>query len=119
MACWHDDGGIVAMKVIGFLNSASKGPFGHLIDEFREGLKQTGYVDGRNVKIVFKWAKGNYVDLPKLAADLVERKVDLIVTTGGVVSAQEAMRATDKIPIVFVSGYNPAKIKFLRNIKGR
>src|SRR5262245_58931758 len=106
------------MKVIGFLNSASPGPFSPFVDVFRQGLKDSGYVEGENVEIVFRWAKGNYADLPKLAESLVKRGVDVIVTTGGVVSAQEAMRATDTIPIFFVGGFNPAKIEFVARIKG-
>jgi putative ABC transport system substrate-binding protein len=106
------------MKVIGFLNSASQSAFNNFVDLFREGLKDTGYVEDQNVQIVFKWANGKYADLPKLAENLVKRNVDLIATTGGAVSARAAMRATDRIPILFVSGYNPAKIEFLEKIKG-
>jgi putative ABC transport system substrate-binding protein len=72
------------MRVIGFLNSAPKGAqFAGHVAAFRAGLKETGCVEGKDVRIVFKWAQGKYTDLPKMAADLVKRRVDVIATTGG------------------------------------
>ena len=99
-----------AMPVIGFLNSGSPRAFAGLTGAFREGLQQQGFLHGNNVQIEDRWAEGRYEDLPKLAADLVQRGVKLIVATGGVVSAQAAKRATTSIPIVFVVGFDPVKL---------
>src|SRR6266853_2389901 len=72
-----------AMPVVGFLNSASAGPFRQLVDAFRRGLNETGFVEGRNVMIDYRWAEGQYDRLPGFAADLVRRNVAVIVATGG------------------------------------
>lgn len=104
------------MKVIGFLNSASKAPaFDKYVRALHEGLKEGGYAHGENVKIEFNWADGKYADLDKQAADLVKRNVDLIVATGGAVAAQAAVKATKTIPILFVSGSDPIKAGLLKH----
>jgi putative ABC transport system substrate-binding protein len=90
-----------AMPVIGFLGSI--GPIAPQMDAFHQGLSETGYVEGQNVTVEYRWAGGSYDRLPALAADLVGRKVDLIVATGGDVSALTAKSATSTIPIVFTS----------------
>ena len=79
------------VPVIGFLNSASPGPFGRLADAFRQGLREGGYIEGRQVTIEYRWADGQFARLPELAADLVHRRVSLIVAAGGAVSARAAM----------------------------
>ena len=79
-----------AVPLIGFLNSASPGPFVRLADAFRQGLREGGYVEGRNVTIEYRWADGQFARLPELAAELVHRQVSLIVATGGTVSARAA-----------------------------
>ena len=96
-----------AMPVIGYLVSGSRGPAAPNVAAFREGLGETGYVEGQNVAIEYRWAEGHYDWLPILAADLVGRKVDLIVTNGGNAPALAAKGATSTIPIVFETGADP------------
>src|SRR5262249_19248093 len=89
---------------------ASAGAFAHLVDGFRRGLQETGFVEGRNVAIEHRWAEGQYDRVPALAADLVRRQVAVIVTVGGETSAAAAMAATTTIPIVFNVGTDPVKL---------
>jgi putative tryptophan/tyrosine transport system substrate-binding protein len=91
-----------AMPVIGFLHFASLGPFALYAVAFRQGLSETGYVEGQNLAIEFRWAEGSYDRLPAMAADLVDCKVDVIVAAGPP-SARAAKSATSTIPIVFSS----------------
>ena len=98
-----------AMPVIGFLNSGSQDRYRLLLDAFREGLKDGGYVEGRNVAIEYRWAEGQPHRLPEQAVDLVRRQVSLIASTGGSASARAAKVATAKIPIpvLFIAGPDP------------
>src|ERR1700682_5730600 len=95
-----------AMPVIGVLSAGPSGPFSPLMAAFLQGLSETGYVPGQNVTIEYRWAEGHYDRLPGLAADLVNRKVDLIAAFGPP-SARAAKNATTTIPIVFTVGTDP------------
>jgi putative tryptophan/tyrosine transport system substrate-binding protein len=95
-----------AMPVIGYLHFASPDPVRREAAEFHQGLTETGYVEGQNVAIEYRWAEGHYDRLPALAADLVSRKVDVIVAVSGP-SALAAKSATSTIPIVFMTGTDP------------
>ena len=95
-----------AIPVIGVLSAGPSGPFSPLMAAFLEGLSEAGYVEGQNVAIEYRWAEGHYDRLPALAADLVDRKVDLIMA-GSPPSALAAKSATATIPIVFRGGADP------------
>jgi putative tryptophan/tyrosine transport system substrate-binding protein len=93
-----------ATPVIGFLSSRSPAESAPLVAAFREGLRESGHFEGRDVQIVFRWAEGRYERLPEMAADLVGQRIALLVSVGGEVTALAAKAATATIPIVFVIG---------------
>jgi putative ABC transport system substrate-binding protein len=103
-----------AIPVIGFLSSASADAQANSLREFHRGLKETGYIEGENVTIIFRWAEDKIDRLPELADDLIHRKV-AVIQTGGV-AAQTAKAATTTIPIVFIVGEDPVRRGLVANL---
>ena len=97
------------MPAIGFLNPTSPDTYAFTAIAFRTGLKEAGYVDGENCRIVYRWGRGAYDRLPVLATELVNEKVAAIAATGDVASARAAQAATSTIPIVFTIGADPVR----------
>jgi len=97
------------IPVIGYLHSASPGPYASETAAFVQGLKEVGFVDGQNVAIEYRWAEGRPDRLPALASDLVTRRVTVIAAIGGDVTALAAKAATATIPIVFLNGSDPVR----------
>jgi ABC-type uncharacterized transport system substrate-binding protein len=105
-----------ALPVVGLMGGTSAAEAGKSIAAFRQGLKDTGYVEGQNVAIEYRWAEGLYERLPALAAELVSRPVAVLVTTGGDVGALAAKRATATIPIVFIAGADPVRLGLVASL---
>jgi putative ABC transport system substrate-binding protein len=97
------------MPEIGYLSATSIGPDSPYLAAFRQGLRETGHVEGQNVAIEYRSAEGRYDRLPTLASEFVGRKADVIVTSGGVAAALAAKAATATIPIVFEAGVDPVE----------
>jgi putative tryptophan/tyrosine transport system substrate-binding protein len=97
------------MTLIGFLHSASADPNVQMVAAFHRGLAETGFVEGRNVRIEYRWADNQYDRLPALAADLIRRQVAVIVASGAVNAPVTAKEATRTIPIVFMVGSDPVQ----------
>jgi ABC-type uncharacterized transport system substrate-binding protein len=102
-----------AMPVIGYLSARSPQDAGHLVEAFRRGLSETGFVEGKNVTVEYRWAQGQHDRLPALAADLVRKPVAVLVTTGGESAALAAKGETSTIPIAFIIGGDPVKLGFV------
>src|SRR5215510_4078598 len=99
-----------AMPVIGFLSSRSPGESASIVAAFRQGLRETGFIEGQNVGIAFRWAEGRYDKLPGLASELVSLPVTLLFAAGGPPSAFAAKKATSTIPVVFSAVSDPVEI---------
>jgi putative ABC transport system substrate-binding protein len=105
-----------ALPMVGWLNSGASAGREHLLTAFRRGMSETGFVDGQNVAIEYRWAEGQYDRLPALADDLMRRGVAVIAATGGTVSSLTAKRATTTLPVVCVFDGDPVASGFVTSL---
>jgi putative ABC transport system substrate-binding protein len=104
------------MPIIGFLDGTSPDAFGYAMPAFRQGLSEAGYIEGRNVAVLYRSAEDRNDRLPALAAELIDRRVAVIVTLGGTVSAIAAKAATSTTPIIFVAGGDPVQFGLVTSL---
>lgn len=109
---WAEQG----LVTVGYLSARSPDESRHLLAAFREGLKSEGFVEGQNVELRYRWAEGDYDQLPAMAAELVRENVAVLVATGGEPSALAAKAATSTIPIVFTTGGDPVRIRLVASL---
>jgi putative ABC transport system substrate-binding protein len=105
-----------SLPVIGFLHAGSVTPYAGSVEAFRQGLKESGYVEGQNVAVEYRWADTELERLPKMASDLVNRRVAVILSGGGAASALAAKAATSTIPIVVVFGSDPVQLGLVSSL---
>src|SRR5829696_5490128 len=96
-----------SLPVIGFLHSASPGPYKHVVSGFLAGLNDRGVVIGRDAAIEYRWGEGRYERLPTLASELVELRVAVLAATGGLATALAAKAATQTVPVIFTGADDP------------
>src|SRR5262245_8378286 len=105
-----------AIPLVGFMSARSPDDSTHLMAAFHQGMTEGGFVEGQNVRFEFRWARGEYDRLPKMAADLIGRRVQVLVAVGGEPSALAAKRATSTIPIVFGIGSDPVSAGLVESV---
>jgi putative ABC transport system substrate-binding protein len=105
-----------ALPLVGCLAAPAEATYTHHVAAVRQGLKESGFVEGQNVGLEFRWAEGRYDHLPALAADLVRRRVSVIITMGGSPAIQAARTATSTIPIVFHLGADPVDLGLVASL---
>src|ERR1043166_2595451 len=105
-----------SMPVIGYLHGQKANGFGFRLEYFRQGLKEEGFIEDRNVRIEYRWANNKLHLLPELAADLIRRKVSVIVAPDGSTSPLAARAVTSSIPILFVMGADPIKLGLVESL---
>ena len=115
-AAWSVTARAQQMPVIGFLNGQSPDNYSHLVAAFRRGLREAGYVNGQNAVIEYRWANGRDERLPVLAAELIERNVTVLVSSGGIAASIAAHKATKTVPIVFLTGSDPVRYGWVTSI---
>ena len=106
---------VSAMPSIGYMSARSPEDTVQVLEAFHIGLGEGGFVSDRNVKIEYRWARGDYSRLPTLASELVQGRVSVLVATGGDASARAAKEATTNIPVVFNTGSDPVKAGLVRS----
>jgi|SRR5581483_7682728 len=108
-----------SIPVVGYLSGGTSAGFVSFIEAFRQGLSETGYIEGRNVALQYRWAEGQEDRLRALVAELVNLQVAVIVATGGLHPAVVAKAATSTIPIVFTGGGDPVKYGLVASLAPR